>query len=138
MNESTWLGIQAMVVTENDPGIAIEWRDDATLHACCGVPGSPVPQGTTPAISAANIRSWFSAIVNSIHPDAAVGGGAEFFDHLTFPEYNTVSNALHTPAVMEWYTPLKAAGLSAGRFYGVTATESGMNHADVLRWVPFL
>ena len=27
MNESTWLGIQALVVTENDPGIATHWGD---------------------------------------------------------------------------------------------------------------
>ena len=138
MHESTWLGIQAMVVTENDPGIAIEWSNDATLHACCGVPGSPVPQGATPAISAANMRAWFSALVNGIHPNAAVGGGAEFFHHLTMPEYTAVQNALYKPAVMVWYAPCVATGLSAGRFYCVTATGRGMNHADVVQCTPFL
>ena len=137
MHESTWLGIQAMVVTENDPGIAIAWSNDAALHACCGVLGSPVPQGATPAISAANFRAWFSAIVNGIHPNAAVGGGAEFFHHLTLPEYHAVVTALLTPAVMAWYTPLFAAGLSAGRFYGVSAIGRGTNHADLRRFVPF-
>ncbi len=138
MNESTWLGIQAMVVTENDPGIAIEWRDDATLHACCGVPGSPVPQGTMPAISAANIRCWFSALVNSIHPNSA-GGGAEFFDHLTLPEYHAVLIKLLAPAVSAiWLPRLFATDLSAGRFYGVSATGRGSNHADVIPCVPFL
>ena len=139
MNESTWLGIQAMVVTENDPGISIEWSDDAMLHACCGVPGSPVPQGATPAISAANMRAWFSALVNGIHPNAAVGGRAAFFHHLTMPEYNVVVTVLLSIAVnFAWGGALNAAGLSAGRFYCVTAVGRGMNHADLLPLVPFL
>jgi hypothetical protein len=127
---------------EADPGIAIGWNDDAAIHACLGVAGAPVSQGPNAAASSVAMRSWFSCIVTGVNPNSPVNlpGGApsaEFFHHLTLPQYGQIVMQLISPPVIVWTAALDGAGLSAGRFYMVTASGQGRNDAMVQAYAPF-
>ena len=48
------------------PGIVLCYAADAVVHAAAGEPGSPVPQGSTPAVSAERLREFiFRAILGT-------------------------------------------------------------------------
>ncbi|KAE9047082.1 hypothetical protein PR002_g1243 [Phytophthora rubi] len=144
--DATWEeSVQRMKVGDiGHPGIAISWADDATVHACLGVAGAPVPQGSNAAASGAALRAWFSGLVvaaNANSPVTLAGGirSSEFFDHLSIADYGAITQELQTdPIMLVWGPALNAGGLSAGRFYMVTATGRGRNHAMPRGFVPFL
>nr|QUJ09343.1 crinkler 18 [Plasmopara viticola] len=144
--DATWNeAVQRMEVGGiNHPGIAIGWADDATLHACLGITGAPVAQGANAAASGVALRAWFSGLVVAVHANspAMLAGGipsSEFFDHLSIAEYGVLANALNSiPINLVWGPALNAAGVSAGRFFMVTHTGRGRNHAMHQVYVPFL
>ncbi|KAE9155693.1 hypothetical protein PF006_g386 [Phytophthora fragariae] len=125
--------VQRMEV-DNDrhPGIAISWTDDATLHACLGVAGAPIPQEANAAASGAALRAWFSGLVVAANANCRVtlAGGirsSEFVDHLSMTEFGDITQELHTdPIIMVWGPALHAGGLSAGILHLTwRATEHG-------------
>ena len=54
-------------LSEDDPAAFAVYRDDATVHAACGLAGSLVPQQATPAQTAAALRAhvqqWFLQVL---------------------------------------------------------------------------
>nr|QUJ09353.1 crinkler 29 [Plasmopara viticola] len=155
--DATWdKWVQRMEVgDENDPGIAINWADDAILHACLGVVGAPgvagapevaiapVAQGANAAASGAAIRAWFSGLVvaENVNSPVILAEGIRssmLFHHLSLHEYGAIVDALLTdPISLDWGHALRAAGLSAGTFNMVTDGGRGKNEAMPQRFVPF-
>ncbi|GMF47432.1 unnamed protein product [Phytophthora fragariaefolia] len=73
-HSATWAeSVQLMEVGDvNNPGIVIDWSDDAMLHACLGVAGSPIPLGANPAASGAALRAWVSGLVVAVNTNSPV------------------------------------------------------------------
>jgi hypothetical protein len=138
-----------MKVKAEDPGIAICWADDATLHACLGVTGpggavvAPVLQGADAAASGVALREWFSNLVVAVNGNsvAPLGQGIPsfmFFHHLTFAEYSDIVEQMHQRQMRAWLTALDAVNLSAGKFVAVSHVGRGRNHATKQSFAPFL
>ncbi|KAE8976864.1 hypothetical protein PR003_g1966 [Phytophthora rubi] len=143
--DATWEeSVQRMKVGDiGHPGIAISWADDQKLHACLGVAGAPVPQGENEAASGAALRAWFSGLVvaaNANSPVMLAEGirSSEFFDHLSIDDYAVITRELQVAPMLVWGLALHTGGLSGGRFYIVTASRRGKNHATEQNYVPFL
>ncbi|RLO02564.1 hypothetical protein DYB28_014062 [Aphanomyces astaci] len=85
------------------------------------------------------LRGWFSNLVVAVNAHAPVllpGDDVpshSYFHNLSRIEYGTVVNALQRDAILHWFSPLCAAGLSAGTFYMVVDDD-----ATQQRYVPFL
>ena len=55
--------LKRISVTTNDPGICVEYSNDADIHAALQLPSSLVPAGATPALSALALRTWFAMLI---------------------------------------------------------------------------
>jgi hypothetical protein len=135
---------QKIECTKIDPGIAIEYADDATIHAVLGLPNSMAAQGNTPAASAAAFKAWFVGVVSAAHPQCRVpllaGGFSDaHFEHLDIPEYNQVLGVLGSNAAIAWAHDCMVAvpPVSAGRFFGVSHKGRGFNQMDQFAIGPF-
>ncbi|KAE9015011.1 hypothetical protein PR003_g15833 [Phytophthora rubi] len=145
IRDATWDQlVQRMKVGDlGHPGIAISWADDATVHACLGVAGAPIPQEANEAASGAALRAWFSGLVVAANANSRVMlaegiRSSEFFDHLSFDDYGAITRELQAaPIMLDWGLALQAGGLSVGRFYIVTASRRGRNHAMEQSYPPF-
>ncbi|KAE9141145.1 hypothetical protein PF002_g699 [Phytophthora fragariae] len=144
IRDATWDQlVQRMKVGDlGHPGIAISWADDATVHACLGVAGAPIPQEANEAASGAALRAWFSGLVvaaNANSPVMLAEGirSSEFFDHLSIDDYAVITRELQVAPMLVWGLALQAGGVSVGRFYIVTASRRGRNHAMEQSYPPF-
>jgi len=135
--------VQRMSTTADDPGIAIEYADDQTIHAGLQLAGSPIPPGINATASAAAFRAWIVGIITGIHAGcqvALLGGGHSdsHFDHLTHAE--VLQCIMQVSLHSQWYRALDTANppLSLGRWLDITA--AGRGHCEMLHWrvCPFL
>ncbi len=94
-----------------------------------------IPQGATAIASGIAFRTWFPSLVTSINPNSPVvlNGGilsSMRFHHLSLSEYTDITEQLQTRLILDWYSSLKAAGLSAGTFYIVKSKGKGSIEAE--------
>jgi hypothetical protein len=61
-----------------------------------------------------------------------------FFHHLSLAKYGAITMAVQANAIMAWWAPLNAAGLSAGTFFMMTDKGRGRSEAMQQRFSPFL
>ncbi len=130
--------VQKIECTEVDPGIAIEYADDAILHQILALPNSLLPQGVNASSSGVAFRAWIVGIITGIHPNSAVslfagGFSNAHFQHLTMPEYNAIINMIGGLAAVPWLNDCVINGLSAGRFICVTNGGRGFNAMDAIQ-----
>jgi len=135
-----------MSVGADDPGLALEYGDDASIHAALGVTGSPVAQGATPAASAHALRAWVSATVFAVRaavgPQGAgvalLGGGFSdaHFHHLTGANLAAIITAFTIPVA--WAAGCQGLGVSCGKLFFVTNEGTGSNQMNACLSVTFL
>ena len=136
--------IQTMdVATTGDPGIVLLWADDATLHECLGVAGSPVAPGADPAESSERLKHLFRQLVVDQNAEAPVMDNGDrstaVFHHLSDIQYVAFMAALlATPTIGIWQTALNEANLSAGTYYVILGAGVGRAHAERQLLTPFL
>ena len=111
--------------------------------ACLGVAHAPVAQGDDAAASGVAMRKWFCDLVTRVNPDALVklasgDTSMDCFHRLDTAQFATIANALSTRQMQRWSAGLDTAGLSAGRFYAIAATEDGSITATQITLAPFL
>ena len=93
-----------------DPGIVLLYAADEVVDAAVGEPGSPVPRGQTPAVSAARLREFvFRTIVlgtslshaeNCVVEKASRAGTTYFhtvFHRMDQDQYHSVVHHQHHP-----------------------------------------
>lgn len=141
--KETWESlVHKIKCSKEDPGIAIEYADDNTLHQVCALPNSLVPQGANAAASAVAFRTWMVEVITGICPNSAVprtaGGFSDaHFQHLTLPEYAAVLNAFTGNTALPWNMDCLNQNFSAGRFFQVSHKGRGFNAMDEVQLGPF-
>ena len=128
-----------MSVGTDDPGVAIDYGDNAAIHAALAVAGSPVPQGADPAASALAFRAWASATVFAVRATAGpqgagvalIGGGLSdaHFHHFTGANLAAIMIAFNQPT-LAWAYGCNGLGLSCGKMFFVTNEGVGSNQVN--------
>jgi hypothetical protein len=116
-------------LSQDDPAYFFVYEADASIHAACGIAGSPVLQGVDAADSAARLRAWVAARFGEISPNCRIpirGGGfsEHAFERLSNVEAARLGYAL-TVNVAAWVTAMMAAGVRVGTCYIATPSPGG-------------
>ena len=117
----------------DDPAFFCIYASDAEIHAALGIPGAPVVQGATPALSAATFRAFvvaeFAAVSNMgicgvARLPPAVGNSDSAFQRLSNAEATALTNRQAAYAI--WGGTVAAtAGASTGLLYEMTPSPGG-------------
>jgi len=123
-----WLNmVKTLKVSEDDPGIVIEYASDDQIHQALAIAGSPIPQELSARLSAINFKNWVYDVIHRIQPQADVVDtnnvtSQSHFHNLDGVEYTNIQSALFHPA---WVANCLADGAQVGKFYCVSAMDRG-------------
>jgi len=132
-------------LSEDDPAVFITYASDASIHAACGLAGSPVAQQANPAATAAMLRAWvqgqfLAASSNCTAMEGPPPGvpSTSAFQRLSNAEFTTLVNGGFPFLV--WVTAMVAAGASLGKMYQATLPggRGGRSPQHFLGWIPFM
>ena len=70
----------------------IRYASDNDIHACLGLPHSPLPQGDSAATSAAAFKAWVVTQFQEEYRNAEVEPGSGIFHRLNLVELMKVQN----------------------------------------------
>ena len=117
----------------DDPAFFCIYASDAEIHVALGIPGAPVIQGATPALSAAAFKAFvmaeFGAVCNMgvcgvARLPPALGNSDSAFQRLSNAEATALTN--RQAAFFIWAGTVAAtAGASTGLLYEMTPSPGG-------------
>jgi hypothetical protein len=120
--------------TEDDPAFFCIYASDAEIHTALGIPGAPVPQGPTPALSAAAFRAFvvseFAAVCNAAICSVArlphgTGNSDSAFQRLSNREATDLTNRQIERYIMWGATVAATVGAATGLVYEMTPSPGG-------------
>ena len=120
-------------LSAHDPAFFCIYASNAEIHAALGIPGAPVAQGATPALSAAAFKAFvvaeFGAVCNMgicgvARLPPALGTSDSAFQRLSNAEATALTNRQAAYAI--WGGTVAAtAGASTGLLYEMTPSPGG-------------
>ena len=124
---------QLEFLTVDDPAFFCIYSSEAEIHAALGIPGAPVAQGATAALSAAAFKAFvvaeFTAVCNMnicgvARLPPAMGNSDSAFQRLSNAEATALTN--RQPPYYGWaFAVAGTAGASTGFLYEMTPGPGG-------------
>lgn len=113
-----------------DPSAFIDYASDEQIHAACGLEGSPVAQGDSPAATAGSLRAWVRSQFLTVSPNCSfveVGGevSSAVFQRMSYLEWGALSS-LNFPSLLPWVMAMQDKGLRLGSLFWVYRGEDNV------------
>lgn len=113
--------MSCIVLRKKSPAVQIIFADEVQIHACLGLPSSPILQGETPELSKRALQDWICRKFTNYHANSCIDLDTKSTYHqILFHELLNIQNQLFCP---QWTVDCGAISSSCGKVWIVCSKK---------------